>query len=84
MNLRVFLLERMLWKQEKMRKRCGSFGGTATRRFAAKVSGNWPKMPKKGRRRTAMFSATTGDEESRWAQFRLPWRELMRNLLLAY
>lgn len=50
----------MLWKQEKMRRRCGSFGGTATRRFAARVSGNWHKMLKKGRRKTVMCSATTG------------------------
>lgn len=72
LNLRVFLLERMLWKQEKMRRRYGSFGGTATRRFAARVSGNWHKMLKKDRRKTVMFSATTGDEESHRARFRDP------------
>lgn len=69
MNLKVFLLERMLWRQEKMRKRCGYFGGTATKKFAARVSGNWHKMLKKVKRKTEMFSATTGEWESCPARF---------------
>lgn len=61
LNLRAFPLERMLWRQEKMKRRCGSSGETAARRFAARVSGNWHRMPKKDKRKTETFSATTGD-----------------------
>lgn len=59
-NLKVFLLERTLWRQERMRKRCGCFGGTAPKRFAVRVWGNWRRTLRRGRKKTETSSATTG------------------------
>lgn len=52
----------MLWKLERMRKRFGCSGGTATKRSVVRVSGNWRKMLKRDRRKTGTSSATTGSE----------------------
>ena len=60
LNLKAFLLERMPWRQARMRKKYGSSGGTATRRFAVRASGSWRRMPRRARRKTATSLATTG------------------------
>lgn len=60
-NLKVFPLERMLWRQERMRKRCGCFGGTATKRFEVRVSGSWHRTLRRDRRKTETSSATIGE-----------------------
>lgn len=61
LSLKVFLPERTLWRPERTRRRCGCFGETATRRSAARACGSWRRMRRKGRRRIAMCSATTGE-----------------------
>lgn len=66
LSLKAWPLERMLWKLERMRKRFGCSGGTATKRSVVRVSGNWRRMLKRDRRKTGTSSATTGEWEACW------------------
>lgn len=45
-----------------MKRRSGFSGRTTVRRSVVRASGSWPKMPRKVRRRTWRWSATTGEK----------------------
>lgn len=54
-------MARVLWSLRRTKRRYGSSGRTTARRSAARAFESWPRMPRKARKRTRRWSATTGN-----------------------